>query len=137
MSRERPNARESKSWVRFIPGLSFVAGLVARVAAIRAGKVPLGLLLLLPVAIMIDVFDFGDEFFFGPVGMAISFAVETAFVLGVSGRPGYAFGFAGIDLIPGVDVIPFATLTVLREFVLAWKHRDDGVIDATARVQPE
>lgn len=123
-----------------VPGVSSLARLVRSVAQARAGRVPVGLLALLPVALLLDLFDFGDELAFGPVGMAISFVLETAFVLGVTGRPAYALGFAGIDLVPGLDVIPFATLTLIKAISDAWNgsaepaegtnsSRREGVID--------
>lgn len=110
---------------RRIPGVSHMADGVRRVAEIRAGGRPVGLLMLLPVALALDLFDFADELG-GPAGMGLSFVLETAFLLGLTGRTSYAFGFAGIDLVPGVDLIPFATITLVREILAAW--RDDLVV---------
>lgn len=105
-----------------IPGVRNLAELIRRLANVRVGRLPLGLLALLPVALFVDFFDAADELAFGPIGMAASFVLETAFLLGLTGRTAYAFGFAGIDLIPGVDVIPFATITLLREIAVAWSE---------------
>lgn len=110
---------------RRIPGVSQLADVVRRIAAIRTAGRPTGLVMLLPVAIALDLFDLADEFG-GPVGMGLSFVLETAFLLGLTGRASYAFGFAGIDLIPGVDLVPFATITLVREIMAAW--RDDLVV---------
>lgn len=127
VARERPTPRKSlrEDVARRIPGVSDLADLVRRIADIRTGGRPTGLLLLLPVALFLDLFDAADELG-GPVGMGLSFVLETAFLLGLTGRPGYAFGFAGIDLIPGVDLVPFATITLLREIRAAW--REDTVV---------
>lgn len=117
------------SFVSRIPGVAQLAAFIARVAALRAGRVPIGLLALLPVAILIDVFDALDELALGPIGMAVSFLVEASFLLGLTGRATYALGFAGVDLIPGIDVLPFATLTLVRELARAWSgERDEGKI---------
>ena len=105
-----------------IPGVASLARLFARLADMRAGRVPVGLLALLPVALFLDLFDVADELVVGPVGMALSFVLETAFILGLTGRTSYALGFAGIDLIPGVDVIPFATLTLVKAIADAWNE---------------
>lgn len=123
VTRNRP---VGKSASMKIPGVSALAALFARVASLRAGRLPVGLLALLPVALLLDFFDFADELFLGPVGVGASFLIESAFVLGVTGRPAYAFGFAGIDLIPGVDIIPFATIAVVRELLRAWNEEPDA-----------
>lgn len=131
MLRNRPVGKAASSK---IPGFSALAALFARVASVRAGRVPVGLLALLPVALFLDFFDAADELFAGPVGMFVSFALESAFVLGVTGRPTYALGFAGIDLIPGVDLIPFATIAVVRELARAW---NEGAPTAARRSRVE
>lgn len=137
MPRVRPRTL-SPTFAEKVPGVSALARLIRRIADARAGRVPIGLVALLPVALLLDLFDFADELAFGPVGMALSFVLETAFVLGVTGRPAYALGFAGIDLVPGLDVIPFATLTLVKAISDAWDEerpqeargpRRDGVID--------
>jgi hypothetical protein len=115
-----------------IPGVAALARLFQGLANVRAGRVPVGLLALLPVAIFLDLFDVADELVVGPVGMALSFVLETAFVLGLTGRTSYALGFAGIDLIPGVDVIPFATLTLLKSIADAWNETGEE-----RRVRPD
>jgi hypothetical protein len=115
-----------------VPGVAALAAFFQRLADLRAGRVPVGLLALLPVALFLDLFDVADELFVGPVGMALSFVLETAFVLGLTGRTSYALGFAGIDLIPGVDVIPFATLTLVKAIADAWKEGEPE-----GRVRPE
>lgn len=107
-----------------VPGVGALAGFVARIAKKRIGRLPVGLLALLPIAVLLDLFDVGDELFGGPIGMALSFVAETAFVLGVTGRASYAIGFAGMDLIPGLDIIPVASITVLREISRAWREGD-------------
>lgn len=110
-----------------LPGVAQLAAAFQRLADLRVGRVPVGLVALLPVALFLDFFDAADELFLGPVGMAVSFLLETGFLLGLTGRATYAFGFAGIDLIPGVDIIPFATLTLVREIARAWNEDEDGV----------
>lgn len=126
----RDRSRFDASFARRIPGVGAMASGFARVAERRAGRVPVGLLALLPVALLIDVFDAADELALGPIGMAASFLVESAFLLGVTGRASYAFGFAGIDLVPGVDVLPFATITLAGEILRAWRDapRADGKV---------
>lgn len=114
-----------------IPGVAALADLIRRIASLRVGRAPVGLFALLPVALFLDALDVADEFLVGPVGMALSFVLETAFVLGLTGRSAYALGFAGIDLVPGVDVIPFATLTVVMRIADALK--DD---EAAGRARP-
>lgn len=113
-----------------IPFVAPLAALVARLAELRVGRLPVGLLLLLPVAVALDIFDTFDELALGPVGMAASFLVETAFVLGLTGRAGYAVGFATFDLIPGLDVVPVATLTLVSRIGAALRE------DAPARSGP-
>ena len=117
---------------RRVPGVGWLAALVARVAAVHVGRTPVGLLALLPVALLLDFFDVADELVGGPVGMLLSFVLETGFVLGLTGRVGYAVGFAGIDLLPFVDVVPFATLTLLHELSVAWGEREPE-----GRVRPD
>lgn len=117
-----------------VPGVSALAELFARVAALRRGRTPVGLLALLPVAVLLDVFDAADELFLGPVGMLASFVLETAFVLGVTGRPAYAIGFAAVDLVPFVDTIPVATLTLVAEIARA--YREGGASAGPARGAP-
>lgn len=107
--------------------MSQLAELIARVARIRHGRLPTGLLALLPVAIFLDIVDSPLDLFGGPLTMGIAFLLETAFLLGLTGSPGYAFLFSGVDLIPGVDLVPFATLTLIREIAKAW--RGDGFRD--------
>lgn len=122
---------------RSVPGVTALAALFARVARARVGRVRVGLLALLPVAVLIDLLDVGDELLGGPIGMALSFIVETAFVLGLTGRPSWALGGAGWDLLPVLDVLPVATITVLVELLRdvapeegAERHRPTGpVID--------
>lgn len=110
------------SFAERIPVVGSLASLLRKLAALRAGRVPIGLLTLLPVALLLDFFDAGDELLLGPIGMGTSFLLESAFLLAVTGRPTYALGFAGLDLIPFVDVIPFATITLAREIVRAWNE---------------
>lgn len=119
MTRNRPVGKSASTR---IPGVSALAAVFARIAQVRAGRVPVGLLALLPVAVFLDFFDVADELFLGPVGVVASFALESAFVLGVTGKPTYAFAFAGIDLIPGVDIIPFASIALVRELLRAWNE---------------
>lgn len=104
-----------------IPGVSALAELFGRIARLRAGRVPIGLVALLPVSLFIDLFDVADELALGPVGMALSFLLEAAFLLGLTGRASYALGLAGVDLIPFVDTLPFATITLVREIAAAWR----------------
>lgn len=110
-----------------IPLVGPLAALIGRLAELRVGRAPVGLLLLLPLAILLDVFDTFDELALGPVGMGASFLLETAFVLGVTGRPGYALGFAAVDLVPGIDVIPVATLTLLARIFAGVRGDGDQV----------
>lgn len=96
-----------------LPGYARLVAFFARVARTRVRDAPLGLVALLPVAIAIDFFDVFDEIV--PVaGTAASFVVESAFLMALTGSPIRSLGFAGLDLIPLVDTIPFATLAVLR-----------------------
>lgn len=115
-----------------VPGVAALARVIQSLSNVRAGRLPVGLLALLPVALFLDLFDVADELAFGPVGMALSFVLETAFVLGLTGRTSYALGFAGFDLLPGVDVIPFATLTLVKAIADAW---NEGA--QPGRVRPE
>lgn len=109
-----------------IPGVSALAALFAKLARLRVGRVPVGLLALLPVSLFIDLFDVADELALGPVGMGLSFVLEAAFLLGLTGRASYAIGLAGVDLIPFVDTLPFATITLVREIVAAWRAGPEG-----------
>ena len=118
------------SFAERIPGVAALARVFRALAAKRAGRVPIGLVALLPVALFIDLFDVGDELVAGPLGVGLSFLIESAFLLGLTGRAAYAIGFAGIDLIPIVDVIPFATITLVREIVRAW---GEPAVEATRR----
>lgn len=102
-----------------IPGVATLASAFRRIASARWGRVPIGLVALLPVAIAIDLFDVPDELALGPVGVALSFVIESAFLLALTGRAGYAFGLAGLDLIPFVDVLPWATITLVRQILAA------------------
>lgn len=127
---------QRRGFVAKIPGVSALAELIQRVARVRQGRIPVGLLGLLPVAIFLDAFDFLDVFG-GPVTMGLAFILEAAFLMGITGTTSYSLLFAGIDLIPGVDIIPFATLTLVKEIARAWKegefrapvHLDGAVID--------
>ena len=103
-----------------LPFVGALARWFAGVASRRAGRLPVGLLSLLPIAILIDVFDALDEFALGPVGMLGSFVLESAFLLGITGRAGYSFGLSAVDLVPGLDVLPMATLTLLAEAARQW-----------------
>lgn len=100
-----------------------LAAFFQRLAKLRVGRVPVGLLGLLPIALAIDLFDVGDELAGGPLGMGLSFVLESAFLLAITGRPAYAIGLAGFDLLPIVDVLPLATITLVREIVRAWSAR--------------
>lgn len=122
----RPVSPWSTRVLQALPGFGSLTGWFARVAAYRSGRLPLGLIALLPVALLIDLFDVGDELLLGPVGMGFSFVLESAFILGVTGKPSYAFGFAGIDLVPGLDTLPLATLALVARIATAW-----GAPDAT------
>lgn len=112
---------QRRGLVAKIPGVGQLADLIARVARVRQGRVPIGLLALLPVSIFLDVFDFLDVFG-GPVTMGLAFILEAAFLMGITGQTSYSLLFAGIDIIPGVDLIPFATLTLLKEISRAWNE---------------
>jgi hypothetical protein len=114
--------RVSDPIARRLPGVAALARLFDRLAMHRVGRVPLGLIMLLPVALLLDVFDAADELFLGPVGVALSFIAESAFLLALTGSAVPALGFAALDLIPFVDIIPFATLTLLREIARAWRE---------------
>ena len=113
--------------------LPIVGGLAAwfqRIARARAGRVPIGLIALLPIALAIDAFDAADELFLGPVGMGAAFVVESAFLIAVTGGMAPAFAFAALDLVPLVDTIPWATILLGREIWRAWR---DGPRDDTPR----
>lgn len=119
------------SFAERIPGVAALGRVFARIAKLRVGRVPIGLVALIPVALFIDLFDAGDELVGGPVGMGVSFLVESAFLLGLTGRAGYAIGLAGFDLLPIVDVIPWATITLVREIVVAWREPARDAAPAT------
>lgn len=111
--------------------LPIVGGLAAwfqRIARARAGRVPIGLLAMLPLALAIDAFDAADELFLGPVGMGAAFVLESAFLLAVTGGIAPAFAFAALDLIPFVDTIPWATILLGREIWRAWRGGPRGEI---------
>ena len=112
-----PVSRFDRSFAARIPGVGALAGFFGRIASLRWGRVPIGLVALLPVAVLIDVFDALDELAGGPLGMGASFLVEAAFLLGLTGRASYALAFAGLDLIPFVDVLPWATITLVRRII--------------------
>ncbi|HVL49630.1 MAG TPA: hypothetical protein VM889_13830 [Candidatus Thermoplasmatota archaeon] len=114
---------------RAIPLVAWLADRFAAVARWRSGPLPVGLLLLLPVAVLIDVLDIFDETL-PVVGTVGTFLLETAFVLGLTGRPTWALGLAGVDIIPGLDAfLPIATLTVLRELARAgWRDAPGGPV---------
>ena len=86
-SEERPSARVATSFRRAhekkrplayrVPGVGALAALFARIAAIRRGRAPVGLLLLLPLAMLLDAYDIVDELALGPLGMGLSFLVES------------------------------------------------------------
>lgn len=113
-----------------LPFVGALARWFASVASRRAGRVPIGLLSLLPVALLLDLFDAADELALGPVGMLASFVLESAFLLGVTGRTGYSFGLSAVDLVPGLDLLPMATLTLLAEAARVW---NEGSEDGKAR----
>lgn len=119
------------SFAERIPGVATLGRGFARIAKLRLGRVPIGLVALIPVALFIDLFDAGDELVGGPIGMGVSFLVESAFLLGLTGRAGYAIGLAGFDLLPIVDVIPWATITLVREILVAWREPDAGSASPT------
>lgn len=114
-----------------IPGVAGLAGAFDRLANVRHGRIPVGLLALIPVALIIDLFDAADELALGPIGMGLSFILESAFLLGLTGRASYAFGFAAIDLIPLVDLLPLATITLAREIGRAWAKPRQPTKDRT------
>lgn len=118
----RASRRVDASLASRLPGVGALARLFERIAMVRAGRVPVGLLALLPVALALDVFDAADELVLGPVGVALSFVAEAAFLLALTGSAVPALGFAAIDLVPGIDIVPFATLTLVRQIVRAWKE---------------
>lgn len=127
-----------------IPGISWLASLVRRVAQVRVGRAPVGLFALIPVALFLDFVDSPLNLALGPFSMVVAFVLETAFVLGLTGKTGYAIGLSGIDLIPGIDVVPFATITLGIEIAKALRgapatgNTGDGpVIDVVSRAVPE
>ena len=108
--------------------LPFVGGLAAwfrSVADRRWGRVPIGLISLLPISLAIDLFDVADEVFLGPVGVGVSFFVESAFLLALTGSAVPAFAFAALDVVPFVDTIPWATILLVREIMRAWRGESD------------
>lgn len=109
-----------------IPLVGPLGAWIARIASRRAGRLPVGLLSLLPLAILLDVFDAMDELALGPLGMGVSFLLESAFLLGVTGRIGYSLGLSAVDLVPGLDVLPMATITLLAEVARAFAERPEG-----------
>lgn len=109
-----------------MPFVGRLAAWFERVAARRWGRVPIGLVGLLPLAILIDVFDAADELFGGPIGIAASFLVESAYLLALTGSVAPSLAFAAIDLIPFVDVLPIATIVTLREIARAWGDEPRG-----------
>ena len=111
-----------RSMAAKIPGVSSMAELIARVARIRHGQAPTGLLMLLPLSIFLDVVGSPLDLFGGPITMGLAFILESAFMLGLTGQTSYALLFAGIDLIPGLDLIPFATLTLVKQIAKAWRE---------------
>lgn len=117
-----PRFNHDGSFVARIPGVARLAAFFARLRS-----TPGGFLVLLPIAIALDVFDVVDELALGPVGMAIAFVVESAFLLGVTGRSSYALALAGIDLVPGLDVLPLATIALVREYLRAGRDAPAGV----------
>lgn len=127
-----------------IPGVSQLAELIQRVARIRQGRVPVGLLMLLPVALFLDLVDSPLDLLGGPVSMGLAFIVEAAFLMGVTGTTSYSLLFAGVDLVPGLDLIPFATLTLIKEIARAFREGefrapvdlDGAVIDVTPTKKP-
>jgi hypothetical protein len=131
----RKDARRSK--IAKIPGISSLAEIIQRIARIRHGRVPTGLIMLLPLSLFIDIVDSPIDLLGGPFSMGIAFILETAFMLGLTGQTSWALLFSGIDLIPGLDLIPFATLTLIKEINKAWRegdfrapvHLDGAVID--------
>lgn len=105
-----------------IPGVAALARAFERIARARLGRVPIGLVALLPVALFIDFLDIPDELLGGPIGIGLSFILEAAFLLGLTGRASYAFAFAGLDLIPFVDTMPWATITLVRAMLGEWRR---------------
>ena len=122
VARRDRRAFEKESMADRIPIVGSLAAAFRKLAQWRVGRAPVGLIALLPVALFLDLFDVADEFAGGPLGMGASFVLESAFLLAVTGKPTYALGFAGIDLLPVIDVIPFATITLVREIVHAWNE---------------
>lgn len=116
-----------------IPGVSALASMFRRIAALRWKGVPIGLVGLLPVALFIDLFDAADELVGGPLGIALSFIVQAAFLLGLTGRASYALAFAGLDVLPIVDVMPWATITLVRTIVAEWSAPRDAPEDVKPR----
>ncbi|HEX2022020.1 MAG TPA: hypothetical protein VHH36_04860, partial [Candidatus Thermoplasmatota archaeon] len=84
MPSRRATRRVHESVASKLPGVGAIASFIESIARIRAGRVPAGLLLLLPVAVLLDVFDAADELA-TPVGMALSFVLESAFLLAITG----------------------------------------------------
>ena len=113
---------QRRGLVAKIPGVSALADLVARIASVRQGRVPVGLIGLLPVAILLDLVDSPLDLLGGPFTMALAFVLEAAFLMGITGQTSYSILFAGVDLVPGLDIIPFATLTLVKEIARAWRE---------------
>lgn len=120
-----------------LPIVGALSDAFQRIADLRWGRVPIGLVALLPVAMLIDAFDAVDEIFLGPVGMGAAFAIESAFLLAVTGSAAPAFALAALDLIPFVDTMPWATIMLTWRILRAWREpsdaprtgRDGNVID--------
>lgn len=113
---------ERRGLVAKIPGVSALSELVSRIARVRQGRVPIGLIGLVPVAILLDLVSSPLDILGGPFTMAIAFVVEAAFLMGITGKTSYSILFAGVDLVPGLDIIPFATLTLVKEIARAWRE---------------
>lgn len=102
---------------------------------------PTGLLTLVPLALFLDLVDSPLDLFGGPISMAIAFFLEAAFLLALTGKPSRALLYSGLDLVPGLDIIPFATLTLAKEIVKAWRAgppaAEGPIIDAqVVRMSP-
>ncbi|HWG92082.1 MAG TPA: hypothetical protein VNZ52_14630 [Candidatus Thermoplasmatota archaeon] len=118
-----------------IPGWSALTRTFENLAQRRVGPHPVGLLTLVPVAVAIDIFDFLDEGL-PVVGTVASFFVQTAYLTAVTGKPTAALGFSAIDLIPGLDIIPMATIATVRQILAAYREapREAGVSRPTGPV---
>lgn len=109
-----------------VPIIGPLVGWFSRIAAKRWGRVPIGLVALLPIALLIDAFDAADELVLGPLGMGVAFALESAFLLAVTGSAAPAFGLAALDLIPFVDTIPWATIMLGARIWREWAKMSEG-----------